>query len=90
MNTKTRFLILDRQNNALRPCDHGYHGPDLQGDKSPSFLTAEAATKFGDFLAKKNVGQRFYLAEVKAGVVQYTDPAPAGAWVAATPAGNDE
>jgi hypothetical protein len=81
MNTNKRFLILDRRNVALRPCDYNYHGPDQQGDKSPSFLSEGAAKAFGDFLAKKLVGQRFYLASVNEAVVQYTDPAPAGEWV---------
>jgi len=86
MTVTKRYLILDRTNTAQRPADHGFHGPDLQGDKSPSFLKATAAMAFGDFLAKRNPGQRYYLASIDQGVVQYTDPAPKGEWVAATDA----
>lgn len=83
MNTKIRFLVLDRTNTAQRPCDHDYHGPGQQGDKSPSFLDMGAAKAFGNYLAKRNVGCNFYLAEVKAGVVQFTEPAPEGQWTEA-------
>ncbi len=86
MTVTKRYLILDRTNTAQRPADHGFHGPDLQGDKSPSFLKPESAKAFGDFLAQRNPGARFYLATIEEGVVQYTEPAPKGEWVAATDA----
>jgi hypothetical protein len=92
MNTKIRWLILDRTNTAIRPCDSGYHGPGQQKDKSPSFVGPDAeanAKAFGDFLAKKHIGERFYLATVTSGVVQYTAPAPAGDWTAATVEGDE-
>jgi hypothetical protein len=87
MNTKIRFLVLNSANEAQKPACHGYHGPDQQGDKSPSFLSEAAAKGFGDFLAKRYVGERFYLAQVVAATVQYTDPAPAGTWAATTATG---
>lgn len=93
MSNKTvtkRFLILDRTNTAMRPCDHGVALPDLQGAKSPSFLKAESAKTFGDILAKRHPGQKFYLAEVQEGVVQYTEPAEPGEWTAATEADENE
>lgn len=89
MTVTKRFLILDRTNNAMKPSQHGFHGPDLQGDASPSFLKKESAKLFGDFLAKRNPGQRYYLATIEEGVVQYTEPAPAGEWVGATDAAEE-
>lgn len=89
MNTKTRFLVLDRTNTAQRPCDHDYHGTGQQGDKSPSFLTEAAAKAFANFLADANVGCNYYLAQVMGGVVQYTPPAAEGDWSVATPAGTE-
>lgn len=90
-NTVTkRFLILDRTNTAMRPCDHGVALPDLQGPKSPSFLKEESARAFADILAKWHPGQKFYLVEVKAGTVQYTEPAEVGDWQDASDADENE
>lgn len=86
MNVSKRFLVLNSKNEAQRPCDHGVHTPGLQNDKSPSFVgekAAEQAKAFADILAKRNVGQKFYLAEIQAGTVQYTTPATPGDWVVA-------
>ena len=83
MTVTKRFLILDAQNIAQRPCDHGVHLPGVKGDKSPSFLSKESAMAFADILAKAQVGKSFYLAEVLSGTVQYTEPAEAGDWTAA-------
>lgn len=90
-NTVTkRFLVLDRTNTAMRPCDHGVALPDLQGPKSPSFLKAASAKAFADILSKRHPGQKFYLVEVMSGVVQYTEPAEAGDWQDATDADENE
>lgn len=89
MTVSKRFLILNSKNEAQRPCDHGVHVAGLQNDKSPSFTgekAAENAKLFADILAKKNVGQKFYLAEIQEGTVQYTTPAQPGDW---TPAAAD-
>lgn len=83
MTVTKRFLVLDRTNTAQRPDQHGVHLPGVQGDKSPSFLSEDSAKAFADILAAKNVGQKYYLAEIKAGTVQYTDPAAPGDWVVA-------
>lgn len=81
-NLTKRYLVLNSKNEAQRPCDHGVHLPNLQGDKSPSFLVADSAKAFADLLADKNKGDRFYLAEIMAVTVQYTDPTAPGEWAA--------
>ncbi len=83
-NVTKRFLVLDAKNNVMRPKDINVHLPDLKDEGSPSFLKKEAAMSFADILAKRNVGQSFYLVEVLAGTKQYTDAPPSGPWTEAT------
>lgn len=80
-NLTKRYLVLNSKNEAQRPCDHGVHLPDLQGEKSPSFLKEGSAKAFADLLAEKNKGDRFYLAEIMAVTVQYTEPTQPGDWL---------
>jgi hypothetical protein len=88
MNTNIRYLILDSKNVPQRPKDHGVSLPNLQSDASPSFTSRETAETFGTLLAAANLGERFYLAMVLAGVVGYTKVAPGAAdtvaWTEAT------
>lgn len=84
MNVTKRFLVLNTQNIAQCPSASNFHGPDQKGGNSPSFLKKESAMAFADFLAKRAPGTNYYLAEILSGTVQYTDPVPAGDWVAAT------
>ena len=77
MNTNVRYLVLNSKNEPQRPIDAGLHLPGLQGEKSPSFLSAESARLFAGALANAHKGQRFYLATVTAACVAFTQLDPA-------------
>lgn len=67
MTNKTRFLVLDRTNTALRPSDHGLVlGDATQSDRSPSFTDGAVAGKFATLLAQQNPGKAYYVATVTA------------------------
>ena len=61
MNTKTRFLVLDRTNTAISPKSAGLVLADVQSQDSPSILSEETAIKFAQLLAQRNVGQNYYV-----------------------------
>jgi hypothetical protein len=98
MNTRIRFLVLDRTNTPVRPCDSGLHLPDVQNAKSPSLLSEETAKKFAQLLAQRNKGERYYVARVLGGAVAHDnldaklakadDTAPV-TWSDATAEGDD-
>lgn len=90
MNVTKRFLVLNSANQVQSPSCHGVHLPDLQSDKSPSFLKKETAMAFADILAAGSKGAKFYVAEILAGTVQYTEAEPPGEWKDATAADTAE
>ncbi len=72
MNTKVRFIVLNKSNQPQCPHSMGMALPDTQSDKSPSFLKEETAIAFAKLLAKRTKGQSFYVVKVLGGAVAYT------------------
>ena len=79
LNTKTRFLVMNRTNQAIKPRDERLPGMsaeelkasgDIPKKYSPSFVREETARAFAEGLALKYPGQNFYVAEVIAGVAK--------------------
>lgn len=89
ISAKTRFLVMNRTNQAIPPRAEnlaGYLPADLKAAGeipkkfSPSFVNEGTARGFAAALATKYPGQRFYVAEIVAGCVK-SDVA----WSEATP-----
>jgi hypothetical protein len=89
LNTKIRYLVLNRTNQAVAPRDEmleGYDPADLKASGeipkkfSPSFVNEATARGFAEALALKYGGERFYVAKVLAGV-----QSEAVAWSEASP-----
>lgn len=70
-SSKIRYLVLNRQNMAQRPCDHGLTLKGVQNPKSPSFTDAGEAEGFLAMLSQANPGQGFYLAKVEKVAISY-------------------
>lgn len=96
INKSVRFLVLNRVNEAVFPKDEEIPGMTAAQLKatgaiskkiSPSFKNKEDAQKFGAAVAAKYPGERFYLAQVIAGVM--VEPAT-GPWVATGTALHDD
>lgn len=96
VNRNVRFLVLNRTNEVITPRDENIAGMDAASLKasgeiakkfSPSFKNKVTAQKFGAALAAKYPGERFYLAQIVAGVV--VEPAT-GPWVDTGAALHDE
>lgn len=80
LNTKTRFLVMNRTNQVIKPRDEKLGGAldagalkaagEIPKKHSPSFINEGTARDFAEALANKYPKQRFYVAEVVAGCVK--------------------
>lgn len=96
LNKNVRYLVLNRTNEVIAPRDEMLPGFDPAALKaageiakkfSPSFKNKSKAEAFGAALAGKYPGERFYLAQIVAGVVIEPQTGP---WVATGTALHDE
>ena len=92
LNAKTRYLVMNRLNEAIAPRDEmltGYDPADLKrrGEIpkkfSPSFANLGTAKGFCQALASKYPGERFYVSQVLGGAVVETPSAWSDARVGA-------
>ncbi len=68
MNTRKRYLVLDRTNTPVTPASMGLNLASVQNPKSPSFLDPDQAKKFATLCAQTHIGQNYYVAEILGGV----------------------